>query len=118
MKIFQLILLCGCVASLLTYLRFFRSELADRFLGLALFGSAATAVIWPDTTTVIAHYFGIGRGTDLIFYLYGCASVFLFVILSSKIAQLSRVQVRLIRAMALQQAVHASNDRPAASPEK
>ena len=47
---------------------------------LALFGFAGLViftVLFPETTTIAANWVGIGRGTDLVFYLTSFAVMFL-----------------------------------------
>lgn len=39
-----------------------------RILALLFVVAAVLAIIFPNTLTAIAHFFGIGRGTDLLLY--------------------------------------------------
>jgi small membrane protein len=62
-------------------------HLAIRRIVLALFAvSAASSVIFPEILTSIAHFFGIGRGTDLVLY----ATVVVFFIYMATAFQRSR----------------------------
>ena len=46
-----------------------------RVVGLAFFVFAALSIFFPDLLTGVAHFFGIGRGTDLV--LYGFVVIFM-----------------------------------------
>jgi hypothetical protein len=60
------------------------------------------AVLRPDDTTVVAHWLGVARGTDLM--LYVLIIVFIFTTLSSymRFKDLELRYARLARAVALQ----------------
>jgi hypothetical protein len=60
------------------------------------------AVIRPDDTTVVAHWLGVARGTDLM--LYVLIIVFIFTTLSTymRFKDLELRYARLARAVALQ----------------
>src|ERR1700758_4661505 len=62
------------------------------------------AVLRPDDTTVVAHWFGIGRGTDLM--LYALIMAFSFTTLSTymRFKDLELRYARLARAVALESA--------------
>jgi small membrane protein len=46
-----------------------RNSLFDLVLLLLLIATAITFVIFPDLTNKIAHWLGVGRGADLVFYV-------------------------------------------------
>jgi hypothetical protein len=62
------------------------------------------AVLRPDDTTVVAHWLGVARGTDLM--LYALIIVVIFTTLSTymRFAELELRYVRLARAVALESA--------------
>jgi len=74
---FQTILLV-CIAALLvaSVVALIRGWTGRRegFVWLAVCLLAGVAVLWPDSTSVVARALGIGRGADLVFY---CAIVVL-----------------------------------------
>ncbi len=105
MKPVQLLLITGSAAVLVVYLGYFRSKLLDRLLGLSLLGVAWFAILLPDYTTRLANLLGVGRGADLIFYLFGLFTVFVFVILSTHTRTLSRQVTALVRHQAIRDAV-------------
>lgn len=82
-----------------------RGEMSMRsafFWGL-LWVAADIAVLWPNTTTIIANTLGVGRGTDLVLYL---SVVLVFVVLFRlhvKIEGIQRDVTKVVREKALQQ---------------
>jgi len=60
----QPILILVLVAILLIYIRRFRTRLFDRAVIILFLLLGIVMVMFPDLTTVIAHYFGVGRGAD------------------------------------------------------
>jgi hypothetical protein len=101
MRLIQFILLAGFFFSFFVYLRFLRSSLRDRLLGLVLFLIAFTAVAVPDITQMIAEYVGVGRGADLALYLFTVVSVFVAVLFYSKLSRQQRLITELIRVYAV-----------------
>ena len=114
MTLIQLILIFGLLASLGVYLRFFRSELVDRLIAILLFMLAAIGIFSPDSTTVLANVLGVGRGADLLFYLFAVITAFLLILIYSKVARLSNSQTELARHIALMSA-KAPEDRSSSS---
>jgi len=53
------------------------------FAGLVIF-----TILFPETTTVVAGWVGIGRGTDLVFYLTSFAVMFLAALVYLKFKRL------------------------------
>lgn len=94
-------LLLAAVTTLLVYLGTFRSTLYDRMIVLAFFALELIAICMPELTTSVAHLLGIGRGADLIFYLFISGSVFVVVILYSRLLVLQRALTDVVRHLAL-----------------
>ncbi|MBS1919908.1 MAG: DUF2304 domain-containing protein [Bacteroidetes bacterium] len=99
------ILLITCIAFIAVY--FFvrlRSSLFDLALLLLLLGTAVLFVILPDLTNRIAHYLGVGRGADLVFYI--SIIIFWFVILKlyARIRKLEQIITGIIRKDAIDSA--------------
>ncbi|MCF6276346.1 MAG: DUF2304 domain-containing protein [Candidatus Magasanikbacteria bacterium] len=62
---------------------------------------AVVAVVWPESTSILASKFGIGRGVDLVFYF---AFVILFYIifrLHIKIESVGRDITKIVRKNAI-----------------
>ena len=83
---------------------FYRSVLRDRLAAVLLFSLAIVCILFPELTTLVAHRLGVGRGTDLIVYLFIVAAMFLFILVHSRIASLERAQTQLVRQIAMQNA--------------
>ena len=98
----KFILIFGLFLCLLSYLRFFRSVLLDRAIAVGLMFLGVIFVVSPDLTTSLAHILGVGRGADLLFYLFSVLAIFLFILLYSQIAQISAAQTEIIRTLAMQ----------------
>ncbi|HEX5660402.1 MAG TPA: DUF2304 domain-containing protein [Polyangiales bacterium] len=61
-------------------------------------------VAWfPNETSRWAGWFGIGRGVDLMLYVWIMASGLLFLVLHLKLVAQQRMMTDLVRAVALQQ---------------
>ena len=72
------------------------------FWGLVWIGTASM-IIFPDTTSLLAHLLGIGRGVDLIVYLSLLISSYLIFRLHLALARLEQAITALVRAIALEQ---------------
>jgi len=62
---------------------------------------ADVAVIWPNSTTVLANAFGIGRGSDLVIYSSLALLFFLIFKLHIKIESINRDVTKVVRDRAL-----------------
>ena len=101
MRPIQFILILGLLASLALYRYAYRSTLRDRILILGILAAGLLAVLFPDHTSVLAEYLGVGRGTDLVVYFFFVASIFFSILFYSKLRRLEISQTELIRAMAI-----------------
>lgn len=100
-KVILLIPLIGLIILFLPKLRnrtFYRLSL----IGISIVG--ILFVLFPGLTDKLAHFVGVGRGADLVMYLF---VVFFFVagiILYSKIRKLEAEQTELVRKISIQHA--------------
>jgi len=62
---------------------------------------AVVAVLWPDSTTVLANYLGIGRGTDFIVYVSLAVMFFVLFKLHIKVESIGRDVTKVVRKEAL-----------------
>lgn len=72
MTIFQFLLILGVVAAAILAVRFLpgdRSLALKRIFALLFAAAAVIAILFPTILTVVAKFFGIGRGADLLLYL-------------------------------------------------
>jgi len=76
-------------------------------------GAAGLYLVWaPEQSTAIAEFIGIGRGADLILYLWVCISLNMLLNLHLKLRVQHETLTKLARAMALKNAVSLEDDLP------
>ena len=104
MSLIQIALVRGSILLLGMYSAFLRSTLRDRVLAILLFVTAVVAILVPDLTTRVANVLGVGRGTDLLFYLFVLGAVFAFIVVNARIMRLEDHITQLVRELALSRA--------------
>jgi hypothetical protein len=72
-----------------------------RLLRGGLWLAAITLILMPELSSHVAQWFGIGRGADLVLYLFMLATVVAWLHLQTQHHQLERLIVDLARAEAL-----------------
>jgi small membrane protein len=101
----QFLLLAFVLAALAKVLHSYKQRrmapLDFLFWGLVWIGTASM-IIFPDATSFIAHFLGIGRGADLIMYLSLLISFYLIFRLYLALARLEQAITALVRAIALE----------------
>ncbi|SRX93262.1 hypothetical protein [Catenulispora acidiphila DSM 44928] [Mycobacterium shimoidei] len=99
------ILLIASIISLLVYLLRSRRRAQSRAwvkVGYVIFVLGGVyAVLRPDDTTVVAHWVGVDRGTDLMLYALIIAFVFATLSAYMRFKDLELRYARLARAIAL-----------------
>ncbi len=70
-------------------------------LVMGLLGLAGLAVVFPDGTTVVANWLGVGRGVDLINYLVEVGLLFIVIHYYAKFVELEDQVTVLAREIAL-----------------
>lgn len=107
MTIFQLILILGVVALIVFGMRLLPGEKSlalKRMFGIIVGFLAIGAIIFPNLLTVIANSVGIGRGTDLLLYMFIIFVMYLTLsVMRAKARSDARV-TELARAVALSEA--------------
>jgi small membrane protein len=104
------ILLIGALLIFIIYVFLLRTLFLDRLILLFITASGILLVIYPDLATLIANLFGIGRGTDLLLYLFVVLGLFFAVTITSEIKRLQRQVTELIRYTAISNPVAGSTD--------
>jgi len=104
MNLIQITLVLMSVVIVALYFARMRSQLLDRVVAVTLFIASLVMIIRPDLTTTIAHHFGVGRGSDLVFYLMISGLAFLCVALYTKIRKLEEAQTIIVRELAIREA--------------
>lgn len=70
-------------------------------LWLLVWGAAGTAVVWPQSTALVATALGIGRGADLILYCTVVATMVGFFYVYTRFRRLDRQLTLLVRRLAV-----------------
>lgn len=95
------ILLLVVIASTGLYVTRLANAFRDRVLFLTLAMIGATLILAPETTNRLAASLGIGRGADLVFYLFILFSLFAFARLVIELRTLQRSILLLTQELAL-----------------
>jgi small membrane protein len=99
---FQVLGIAFLLFILITYLRKFRRPALDKlFIGL-LMALGIFFVLDPEVTNQLAHFLGIGRGADLIFYLAILGFGYINLLLYSKIKKLEDQLTQIVRTQSLE----------------
>ena len=82
----------------------FRAKLPSRLLAAFFFVTATGLILFPASTTVLAHALGVGRGTDLLLYIAILAGIHAVLMLYVRTIRLNRKITEQIRATAIREA--------------
>lgn len=87
-------------------------------LWLMVWGAAGTALVWPQSTALVARALGIGRGADLILYCTVVATMVGFFYVYTRFRRLDRQLTLLVRRLAVLNAQQpATGDRGESRPD-
>lgn len=114
MILIQIVLIAGFVLLLLKFLaspNSYQIKAWKKIIGIIFVFLAIFAVTFPETLNNIAHFFGVGRGADLLLYLLAFA--FIFVVFNQYVAskQEQKRVVKLSRRLAILEAEVNNKDR-------
>ena len=99
---FQILAVAFMLFLLVSYWKKFRRPALDKlFVGLLLM-IGIFFLLYPEVTNKLAHFFGIGRGADLIFYLAILSFGYMVMLLYSKIKKLENQLTQIIRKQSLE----------------
>jgi small membrane protein len=99
---FQVLGIASLLFILISYLRKFRQPALDKlFIGF-LMATGIFFVLDPEITNQLAHFLGIGRGADLIFYLAILGFGYIVLLLYSKIKKLEDQLTQIVRKQSLE----------------
>ena len=101
MKLFQLIIVPLLVLLIFVFEKKLKQQLLLKILFLGIMGGAIFFTIFPDISTPLANYLGIGRGVDLITYLSLLGLSVCCLLLYLKIISLERKFTEFVRKDAL-----------------
>lgn len=100
----KILLIAGVIFIAVYFFQRFRNSILDLVVLLVLISGAVVFIIFPDLTNRIAHFLGVGRGADLVFYV--SILIFWIVILKlfSRIRKLEQMVTSVIRKDAIDKA--------------
>ena len=101
MKLIQPLLVLLFAVFVLIYLARFRSRLLDRLIVVFVAGLSTLMVIVPSLAGTLARWLDVGRGADLITYLGLVGLIFLWLLLYTRMRELSTKMTMLARAIAI-----------------
>jgi hypothetical protein len=96
----QILLLIGLLFFIFYVIKI-RKSVFDRIIFIIGAIVGIFLVFFPEVSTVIANWMGIGRGADLVFYLFIIVSLFYFVSVNAEIRNLQKQITELTRTQAL-----------------
>jgi len=95
------VLLLGALVLFILYIFRLRTDFLDRIVYLVCAAVGIVLVIDPKLSSDIANLLGIGRGADLLFYLFIIASLFYAVATRLRLRRIERQITQLVRQNAL-----------------
>ncbi len=95
------IILVVLVAGVAVYVFAVRSVSRDRTVMLLLAAVGLLLVAWPGLSTDVAHAVGIGRGVDLLLYLFVVFCLFRFIATSAEVRRVNDRITGIVRQSAL-----------------
>jgi hypothetical protein len=95
------VLLIGALILFILYIYRLRTDFLDRLVYLVCAVIGIVLVIDPQLSSRLANLLGIGRGADLLFYLFIIASLFYAVATRSRLRRMELQITQLVRQNAL-----------------
>jgi hypothetical protein len=95
------VLLAVALVFFMVYIYKLRSVLRDRLIYFVSAVVGLTLVFWPDLASRLANLLGIGRGTDLLLYLFIMTFLFYSVGVNAELRKMRQEIARLVREIAL-----------------
>lgn len=100
----QLVLLTGIAFITLYFIIQLKKQLIDLGLLFLLIAAAVVFIVWPESTNILAHKLGVGRGADLIFYVSILLFWFIVLKLYARLRRLEKTVTQFIREEAIKKA--------------
>lgn len=111
MTAFQIILLLS-LTFLIVFVIKSKSILIERVLSISLLMGALFLSIFPTFATAIANFVGIGRGTDLILYIFILFVFYRLSIISDRFHRIDRKLTEIVREIAISAPLFGESDTP------
>jgi hypothetical protein len=100
----QVVLLLALV-SFLIYVFRLRTQVLERVIYFVFGLGGAVVILYPDVSTRLANHIGIGRGADLLLYIFIIFSLFHHVNIAARFKHLERQMTAVVRSIALAEAL-------------
>ncbi len=101
MTAIQIVLITGVLFILLYFLQRMQKAVLTVVLMILLSGTAVFFILQPERTNTIAHAIGVGRGSDLVFYISILLFWFVVLRLYARVRKLEEQITTLIRQEAI-----------------
>src|SRR5215831_18009481 len=95
------VMLLAAVLTFIYYVFRVRTVLTDRLVFLALTMGGIAMILYPNLATRLANLIHIGRGADLLLYLFVLFTLFGYVGLTSELRQVERRLTEIVRHVAI-----------------
>ncbi len=99
----KILLITGVAFIAVYYFIRLRNSLFDIILLILMIGAAVILILFPDISNRLAHWLGVGRGADLVFYTSIIIFWFILLKLYARIRRLEQVITTIVRNDALKQ---------------
>ena len=100
----QIILISAFLFTSLYYFVRLRNRIADVVLLFVLLLTSIQVILFPEWVSLIAQRIGVGRGTDLVFYLLVVLFFFVTLKLYSRLRKLEQQITDIIRKQSIEDA--------------
>lgn len=100
----QIILISAFLFTSLYYFVRLRNRIADVVLLFVLLLTSILVILFPEWVSLIAQRIGVGRGTDLVFYLLVVLFFFVTLKLYSRLRKLEQQITDIIRKQSIEDA--------------
>ena len=105
MSTIQILIVVALAFLVVLYFVNFKNRLFVRIFFLLLFFVGIVFAFSPNITNNLAKFFGVGRGADLMMYLFILFSFFAFVFIYAKFRKIQRQLTEIIRKDAIDSSV-------------
>jgi small membrane protein len=102
MSIIKILLLIIVITGFIIFSTALKSKLILRLTFILFIFISVIFILFPNITTTIAHFFGVGRGVDFIIYINLGTVYIVLIILYKKIRVLNSIITKIIRNNAIQ----------------
>ena len=82
-----------------------RTVVLERIIYLTLTLGGTIFIVYPEWSTRLANHIGIGRGADLMLYIFVIFSLFHYVNIAARFKHLEHQMTAVVRSMALAEAM-------------